>query len=258
MSPSVPGVNAPIQSEPGRWNPRSLPRVLRRTSACLPAWERRNQRSPSAADRTDSVEPILRLSSRSRLGARLSTSRRYPSMRASANSPGVPNQTVPAGPTATESPKVRSGRPQDFTPDMSTAGAMAAEETAGTTAATSSAASRRRWSWRRAMVRFVPFIRELQTGPSPPGAVPPADGTALAEFARVLAEELAGDDQELDLLGALEDVEDLRVAGPLLEQLGLAEADGAAELDAAEGDVDARAPRLRLRHRGLEAVGLRV
>ena len=43
----------------------------------------------------------------------------------------------------------------------------------------------------------------------------------------------AGDDQLLDLLGALEDVEDLGVAGPLLQQLGLAVADGAAQLDAA-------------------------
>jgi hypothetical protein len=35
------------------------------------------------------------------------------------------------------------------------------------------------------------------------------------------------DDQLLDLLGALEDVEDLGVARPLLEQLGLAVADAA-------------------------------
>lgn len=36
-----------------------------------------------------------------------------------------------------------------------------------------------------------------------------------------VADDAAGDDEQLDLLRALEDVEDLGVAGPLLEQLGL-------------------------------------
>ena len=40
----------------------------------------------------------------------------------------------------------------------------------------------------------------------------------LAEVGARLAEQEARRDQQLDLLGALEDVEDLRVAGPLLEQ----------------------------------------
>src|SRR4051794_13038429 len=80
----------------------------------------------------------------------------------------------------------------------------------------------------------------------------------LSELGRALAEQLAGDDQQLDLLRALEDVEDLGVARPLLEQVALAVADAAAELDAAERDLDAGPPGLRLRHRGLQRVRLAV
>ena len=47
----------------------------------------------------------------------------------------------------------------------------------------------------------------------------------LLQLGRRLAEQLPRDDQLLDLLGALEDVEDLDVARPLLEQLALAVAD---------------------------------
>ena len=49
-----------------------------------------------------------------------------------------------------------------------------------------------------------------------------------AQLRRGLAEQLPRDDQQLDLLGALEDVEDLRVARPLLEQQLLAVAERAA------------------------------
>ena len=49
----------------------------------------------------------------------------------------------------------------------------------------------------------------------------------LLELGAGQAEHPAGHDQLLDLLGALEDVEDLGVAGPLLEQLGLAVAERA-------------------------------
>ena len=65
------------------------------------------------------------------------------------------------------------------------------------------------------------------TAPEPPAAGP------LLQLGRGLAEQPAGDDQLLDLLGALEDVEDLRVARPLLQQLVLAVADAAGQLDAA-------------------------
>src|SRR5579875_758618 len=54
------------------------------------------------------------------------------------------------------------------------------------------------------------------------------------QLVRALAEQLARDHELLDLLRALEDVEDLRVPGPLLEQLLLAVAGCAAERDAAE------------------------
>ena len=63
----------------------------------------------------------------------------------------------------------------------------------------------------------------------------------LAQFLRVLAEQPPRDDQHLDLLRALEDVEDLRVARPLLEQLALAVAERAAQLHAAQRDVVAHA-----------------
>ena len=72
------------------------------------------------------------------------------------------------------------------------------------------------------------------------------------------SEQPSGDDQLLDLLGALEDVEDLGVAAPLLEQLGLAVAEGAGQLDAAQRDVVAQAAGLGLGHRGLHRVGLAV
>src|SRR5207342_3169197 len=85
------------------------------------------------------------------------------------------------------------------------------------------------------------------------GAVP-----CLPQFARTLTEQLPSHDKQLNLLRPLEDVEDLGVARPLLEQLALAVAEAAAELDAAEGDVDAGAARLCLRHRGLQRVRLAV
>jgi hypothetical protein len=78
------------------------------------------------------------------------------------------------------------------------------------------------------------------------------------ELGRRLAEQPAGDDQQLDLLGALEDVEDLGVAGPLLEQLGLAVADRAAQLDAAQRDVDAVRPALALAIEASSELGLPV
>ena len=58
----------------------------------------------------------------------------------------------------------------------------------------------------------------------------------LLQLGRGLVEQPARDDQQLDLLGALEDVEDLRVARPLLQQLGLAVAERAGQLDAAQRD----------------------
>src|SRR3954452_705420 len=74
---------------------------------------------------------------------------------------------------------------------------------------------------------------------------------ALLQLGRRLLEQLAGDDQQLDLLGALEDVEDLGVARPLLEQLRLGVAGRAAQRDAPQRDVGAGAPGLRLGHRGV-------
>src|SRR3954454_22717283 len=86
-----------------------------------------------------------------------------------------------------------------------------------------------------------------------------ADPSArLPEFRGSLLQQLSRHDQQLELLGALEDVEDLRVPRPLLEQLVLAVPDAAAQLHAAERDVDAGAARLRLGHRGLQRVGLAV
>src|SRR3954454_7462822 len=49
-----------------------------------------------------------------------------------------------------------------------------------------------------------------------------ADRLALLQFGRRLVQQPPGDDELLDLLGALEDVEDLGVARPLLEQRLLA------------------------------------
>src|SRR3954454_3639078 len=82
--------------------------------------------------------------------------------------------------------------------------------------------------------------------------------TPLAQLGGRLAEQLARDDQQMDLLRALEDVEDLRVARPLLDQLGLAVAGGAAEAHAAQRDVGGAAAGLRLGHRSLERVRLSV
>src|SRR3974390_2075822 len=76
-----------------------------------------------------------------------------------------------------------------------------------------------------------------------------------AQLPARLAQEAPRDDQHLDLLGALGDVEDLGVARPLLEQLGLAVADRAAELDAPERDLGDDAAGLGLGHRGLGRIG---
>ena len=61
----------------------------------------------------------------------------------------------------------------------------------------------------------------------------PACSPELLQLGAGQAEHPARHDQLLDLLGALEDVEDLGVAGPLLQQLGLAVAERARQLDAA-------------------------
>src|ERR1700760_4589083 len=81
---------------------------------------------------------------------------------------------------------------------------------------------------------------------------------ALFELGGRLAQQLTGDDEQLDLLGALEQVEDLGVAGPLLHELALAEAGGAAQGHAAQGDVGPHPARLGLGHRRLQRVGLLV
>src|SRR4029077_3853707 len=80
----------------------------------------------------------------------------------------------------------------------------------------------------------------------------------LLELRRALVQDATRDHQQLDLLRALEDVEDLRVARPLLEQLGLAVAKAAAQLHAAQRDRVADAPGFRLAHAGLERVRLAV
>ena len=71
-------------------------------------------------------------------------------------------------------------------------------------------------------------------------------------------EQVAGDDQALDLLGPLEDVENLGVACPLLNQLGLAVAQRAGELDAAKRHLVAHSTGLGLGHRRFHRVGLAV
>src|SRR3954452_11497999 len=83
-------------------------------------------------------------------------------------------------------------------------------------------------------------------------------GASSAQLCRSLPEQLPSNDQQLDLLRALEDVEDLRVARPLLEQLLLGIAGGSAKADAAQRHVGAGAARLRLGHRSLKRVGLAV
>src|SRR5690606_27907469 len=71
----------------------------------------------------------------------------------------------------------------------------------------------------------------------------------LLQFLARLAQQPAGDDELLDLLRAFEDVQDLRVTRPLLQQRLLGVAEGAGELDAFERDVHDRATRLGLGHR---------
>src|SRR5690606_28957329 len=68
--------------------------------------------------------------------------------------------------------------------------------------------------------------------PTPRGR--PAVARALLQLGGTLAEQPPGDDQLLDLLGALEDVQDLRVPAPLLQQRVLAVAQRATQLDALE------------------------
>ena len=84
------------------------------------------------------------------------------------------------------------------------------------------------------------------TGPTPPSAKQhPSPGwttwlgiTASRERASLLqlgggeAEQAPRDHEQLDLLGALEDVEDLGVPGPLLEELALGSSRSAGQLDA--------------------------
>ena len=78
-----------------------------------------------------------------------------------------------------------------------------------------------------------------------------------AEIRGGLVQEQAGDDQLLDLLGALEDVEDLCVPCPLFEQFRLVVAHRTAELDAPKGNVRARAA-LDLTRELLEQAGVGI
>src|SRR5918995_1306317 len=78
-----------------------------------------------------------------------------------------------------------------------------------------------------------PFVSEG----SDPGSDP---YRALTEVGGCLVEEHAGDDELLDLLGPLEDVEDLRVPCPLFQELRLVVPNRAAQLDTTQRDVGAR------------------
>src|SRR5947209_18884504 len=66
----------------------------------------------------------------------------------------------------------------------------------------------------------------------------------LLQLAAGLAQQQPGHDQQLNLLGALEDVEDLDVTGPLLQQLALAVAERPGQRHAAQRDVGPGPPGL--------------
>src|SRR6478752_7210167 len=80
----------------------------------------------------------------------------------------------------------------------------------------------------------------------------------LLQLCRRLSEQTARDDQRLDLLRALEDVEDLRVACPLLQQRALRVPQRAGEFDGLEGDGGAGPACLRFRHGRFERIRLLV
>src|SRR5690349_19472731 len=101
----------------------------------------------------------------------------------------------------------------------------------------------------------MPVTMPRATGDMPNG---PGRRWVLLELRAGLPQQSASHDQLLDLLGALEDVEDLRVARPLLEQLVLAVPDAPGQLHAPERDLAARPARLRLGHRRLQRVRLAV
>jgi hypothetical protein len=65
-------------------------------------------------------------------------------------------------------------------------------------------------------------------GPASASSARPPAPAGLLEFGGGLAEQAPGHDQQLNLLGALEEVKDLGVASPLLEELALGVAAGAA------------------------------
>src|SRR5262245_47026346 len=77
----------------------------------------------------------------------------------------------------------------------------------------------------------LPAKRALSTETSLAATFP---SDRLLQLGAALVEDAARDDQLLDLLRALEDVQDLRVTAPFLQQLGLAVAQAAAQLDAAQ------------------------
>src|SRR5699024_455531 len=70
--------------------------------------------------------------------------------------------------------------------------------------------------------------------------------TGSLQFARTFAEQAAGDDQQLNLLRAFEDVQDLGIPRPFLQQAVFGIGFGAAQGDAGQRRVHHHAPGLGL------------
>src|SRR5690606_15952301 len=85
-----------------------------------------------------------------------------------------------------------------------------------------------------------------------------APNRRLLQFTGCLVQQAPGNDQQLNLLGALENVEDLGVTGPFFQKLGFAIAHGGRQFDTFQCNSGCGAAGLGLGHGGLDGIGLAV
>src|SRR5690606_40531445 len=97
----------------------------------------------------------------------------------------------------------------------------------------------------------IPLIPPLQKGDAPGGW----ERGSLLKLRRSLIEQATGNNQQLDLLGSLENIQDFRIPSPFLQQVQFTKTQAASQFNTLQGDGCGGASRLGFGHGSLGGVG---